>query len=95
MHRGSSKGAGAQPPAPGTLPLSASSVEVTFEIERAARAEIRTAHVARGTTVRLALRSVGLFGEGSSVLDEGRSVPLDTPLVRACRLSVVPTFSGG
>jgi sulfur carrier protein ThiS len=84
--------------APETLPLSAPPVpqiRVEFEIARAGRSETRIAEVAEGTLLRVALRSVGLAGEGSAVLDGERPVPLDTPLSRAHRLTVVPTFSGG
>lgn len=97
MHRGSSKGA-ATSAAPETLPLSAppaGSVRVEFEIARAGRSETKVAEVVHGTQLRIALRSAGIAGEGSAVLDGDRPLPLDTPLVRAQRLTVIPTFSGG
>ncbi|MCI4358180.1 MAG: hypothetical protein L3J95_00555 [Thermoplasmata archaeon] len=57
--------------------------------------EVRVAHVPPGSDVRHALRSVGLFGEGSAVLESGRAVPLDAPIRSDCELTVVPTFTGG
>jgi sulfur carrier protein ThiS len=96
MHRGSSKGTGAGAPGPETLPLSVlPAVTITFHSERAGRAETRTAQVPLGSTLRAALRSVGWFGEGSAVLDDGRPVPLDTRIESDRTLTVVPTFSGG
>ena len=96
MHRGSSNGSGGTSPYSETLPLSAPPiVEVTFEIERGARVERRIVAVRNGSTVRSALRAIRMFGEGSAVLEEGRSVPLDTPITEARILTVVPTFSGG
>jgi hypothetical protein len=96
MHRGSSNGSGATPPNSETLPLSAPPfLSVIFRVERGARVETRIAHVPVGSTVRVALRAAGLFGEGSAVLDAGRPVPLDTPVLAALELTVVPTFSGG
>jgi len=41
------------------------------------------------------VRQVGLAPEGTSVLVDGVSVPLDLPIERPVRLVVVPTFSGG
>ena len=96
MHRGSSNGSGAEPPYSETLPLSAPlTVRVTLRIERGGSVETRTADVRVGSTVREALRAVRLFGEGSAVLDAGRSVPLDTRVTIGRQLTVVPTFSGG
>ncbi len=96
MHRGSSNGTGGPTPLPGSLPLSASpSVEVIVELVRGASVDRRVARVAADASVRTALRAVGLFGEGSAVLDGGRPLPLDTPVGAARTLTVVPTFSGG
>jgi sulfur carrier protein ThiS len=51
--------------------------------------------VAPGTLVRAALRSVGHSPEGCAVLVGEVPIPLDTPIDRPMRLTVVPTFSGG
>jgi sulfur carrier protein ThiS len=45
--------------------------------------------------VRTLLRELGHAAEGSAVLIDGVSVPLDTPIETPTRLVVVPTFSGG
>ena len=96
MHRGSSKGRRGLPPGPEDLPLSASpSVQVTLRCARAGREELRTIRIPRGSTVRDALRSAGLFAEGSAALLGERSIPLDTPIDSNCEIVVVPTFSGG
>ncbi len=96
MHRGSSKGAGTGSPAPETLPLSASpTVHVVLELTRGRAVDRREIDVAVGTPVRAVLRSLGQFPEGSAVLFEATSVPLDTPIERPIHLTVVPTFSGG
>jgi sulfur carrier protein ThiS len=96
MHRGSSKGAGAGRPPPEHLPLSASApVPVEVEVARAGRAAVHVREVAPGTLVKEVVRSVGEAPEGSAVLIDGVSVPLDTPVDRPLRLVVVPTFSGG
>jgi len=96
MHRGSSKGSGDRTPLPEPLPLSASSaVSVTVEVVRAARSATYERHVAPGTLIRSVVRSVGEAAEGSAVLVDGTSVPLDTPITAPLRLVVVPTFSGG
>jgi sulfur carrier protein ThiS len=96
MHRGSSKGERAPRPSPEHLPLSASA-EVTVEVEvaRAKGPALHTRSVRVGTLVKEVVRSVGEAPEGTAVLVEGVSVPLDTPIDRAVRLVVVPTFSGG
>ncbi|HEV2167271.1 MAG TPA: hypothetical protein VGS23_09925 [Thermoplasmata archaeon] len=70
-------------------------MEVTFRISRGGCSETLVAKVARGSPLRAALRSVRLFGEGVAVLDGDRSIPLDTPVLVASELTVVPTFSGG
>jgi sulfur carrier protein ThiS len=98
MHRGSSKAARGDPPTTETLPLSAStasSLSVEVEVARAGRVESHALHLAPGTTVREAVRAAGLAPEGTAVFLDEESVPLDAPLDRACRLIVVPTFSGG
>jgi sulfur carrier protein ThiS len=97
MHRGSSKG-GAEPLRPPEhLPLSASprTVRVVFEVTRGAGVREHPLTVPEGTLVRVALRAIGQAPEGSAVLDGATPVPLDTPLDRPIRLTVVPTFSGG
>jgi sulfur carrier protein ThiS len=65
------------------------------EIARAGRSERRTLRVPVGTPVRVLLRSLGQSIEGSAVLAGDRPVPLDEPLDRPVRLTVIPTFSGG
>jgi len=96
MHRGSSKGSGADPPEPEHLPLSASSdIVVEVEVARARRSEVFHRSVRPGTLVRDLVRSLGEAPEGSAVLLDGRSIPLDTRLDAPVRLVLVPTFSGG
>jgi sulfur carrier protein ThiS len=95
MHRGSSKEARDASRASETLPLSASPVTVWVEVTRGGSVERRRLRVAPGTTVRAVLRTAGLAPEGSAVLVAGTSVPLDVPIDRPTRLTVVPTFSGG
>jgi sulfur carrier protein ThiS len=96
MHRGSSKGTGAGHPAPEHLPLSASAtVRVEVEVARAGASSVHSREVAVGTLVKELVRSVGEAPEGSAVLVEGVSIPLDTPVETSMRLVVVPTFSGG
>jgi sulfur carrier protein ThiS len=97
MHRGSSKGARKTVRPSESLPLSASpaSVAVDLEIARAGRSEQRHLDVAPGTLVRAALRSIGQSPEGCAVLLHDVPIPLDTPIERATRLTVIPTFSGG
>jgi sulfur carrier protein ThiS len=100
MHRGSSKAAGSPDPAAETLPLSASTspslrIEVIVESGRARSSAPVTVHVAVGTRLRDVIQHAGQAPEGSVVLIDGVSVPLDTPLERAARLVVLPTFSGG
>ena len=104
MHRGSSKGARTDR-APETLPLSAPQdpsaasaprpLTIEIEVARAGRSELRRIDVPFGAPIRIALREIGLAPEGCAVLSEGRPLPLDTPLERPLRLTVVPTFSGG
>jgi len=96
MHRGSSKGTGPRDPVPGPLPLSASStVRVQVEVARAGRSTSLERSVPVGTLVRAVVRGVGEAPEGSAVLVDGVSVPLDTPITTPLRLTVIPTFSGG
>jgi sulfur carrier protein ThiS len=95
MHRGSSKAGRGAPPAADNLPLSAPSLTVEVEVARGGRSHIRVLALAHGTKVREAVRQVGLAPEGTSVLVDGVSVPLDLPIERPVRLVVVPTFSGG
>jgi len=96
MHRGSSKGPRGQTRRPETLPLSASPIiRVQLEVARAGRSERRTVRVPKGTPLRVVLRSIGQAVEGSAVLWGDRPVPLDLPLERSVRLTVIPTFSGG
>ena len=96
MHRGSSKGARAKAPAPGHLPLSASAqFEVEVEVARAGRSTVHARRVAAGTLVKEVVRAVGEAPEGSAVLVDSVSIPLDSPIDRPLRLVVIPTFSGG
>ena len=98
MHRGSSKDGGGLSPTTGSLPLSASvppEVRVVLEVMRAGVVEPREVLLPVGTPLRAALRRAGLAPEGSAVLREGTSVPLDLPIEGPARFTVVPTFSGG
>jgi sulfur carrier protein ThiS len=98
MHRGSSKDARESSRATGILPLSASSrstVTVVLEVTRGGSVDRRRVKVVRGTPVRTVLRSIGEAAEGSAVLLDGTSIPLDTTIERPLRLVVVSTFSGG
>ncbi|MGB6443436.1 MAG: hypothetical protein WBF81_09100 [Thermoplasmata archaeon] len=65
------------------------------EIARGGAVDRRRIRVASGTLVRTALRAVGQAPEGCAVLVAEVSIPLDTPIDRPLRLTVVPTFSGG
>jgi sulfur carrier protein ThiS len=97
MHRGSSKGARSERPAPETLPLSASppTVTVVVEVTRGASVVTHEIRVVPGTLVRAALRATGHAPEGSAVLVDEVPVPLDTVIDGPMRLTVLPTFSGG
>ena len=96
MHRGSSKGRRGRTRRPETLPLSASPVlTIHLEIARAGASEVHRLRLPRGTLVRQALRTVGQAAEGAAVLRDGVPVPLDLPLDRNERFTVIPTFSGG
>ncbi len=70
-------------------------IEVLVEVARAGRSTVRSERVVAGTLVKELLRRMGQAPEGSAVLVDGRSVPLDTPLSDPIRLVIVPTFSGG
>ena len=76
-------------------PTPAADVEVVVEIVRGAGARERVVRVAAGAQVRAVLRTLGEAPEGSAVLVDGISIPLDTTIDRPLRLTVVPTFSGG
>lgn len=96
MHHKDSTGPKAgQPGQPAFPPGTPGGVSVTVEIVRGARATTFERRVAPGTLVREVVRSVGEAPEGSAVLVDGTSIPLDTPVERPLRLVVVPTFSGG
>ena len=98
MHRGSSKDGRGPPPATGSLPLSASpppELEVVLELTRGGGTDLRSVRVPAGTRLRTVLKGLGLAAEGSAVLLDGVSVPLDLSIDRPLRLTVVPTFSGG
>ena len=98
MHRGSSKDVRDLPPTTGSLPLSASpppEVAIVLEVTRAGAVERREVRLVVGQSLRTALRQAGLAPEGSAVLLEGASVPLDLPIEGPARFTVVPTFSGG
>ena len=98
MHRGSSKDGRGLPPTTGNLPLSASppsEVRIVLEVVRAGATDRREVRVPVGTPLRGALRQLGLAPEGNAVLLEGTPVPLDLPIERSARFTVVPTFSGG
>jgi sulfur carrier protein ThiS len=97
MHRGSSKEARGDLRASETLPLSASPrpIPVVLEVTRGGSVERRRIRVPPGTAVRTVLRQAGCAPEGSAVLIDGTSIPLDATIDRPTRLTVVPTFSGG
>jgi sulfur carrier protein ThiS len=96
MHRGSSKGPRGQAPRPEPLPLSASPLlRIDLTVARAGRSDRHTVRVPKGTPLRVVLRSIGQAAEGSAVLAGDRPVPLDLPLERNSRFTVIPTFSGG
>ncbi len=97
LHRGSSKDVRGRPPATGNLPLSASprKVRVQVEVARGGRSRHARFSVAPGTLVRAVVRLAGEAPEGCAVLIGETPVPLDTPLERSVRLTVIPTFSGG
>ncbi|MCI4353637.1 MAG: hypothetical protein L3K14_09725 [Thermoplasmata archaeon] len=70
-------------------------MRIHLAVARAGRSDQHTVEVARGTPLRVVLRSIGQAVEGSAVLLGGRPVPLDLPLERNARFTVIPTFSGG
>jgi sulfur carrier protein ThiS len=69
--------------------------EVEVVPGRPVGAPIQRLRVRAGSTVTDVLSLLGCPLEGSAVLLDGRPVPLDAPLPGACRLEVIPTFSGG
>ena len=73
----------------------APAIQVEVEVARAGSSRLHQQRVPPGTLVRDLLRAVGEPPEGSAVLVDGVSVPLDTPLSAPTRLVVIPTFSGG
>jgi sulfur carrier protein ThiS len=98
MHRGSSKDVSGGSRTAETLPLSASApatVSVVLELTRAGAVRARRLRVPVGTTVRAVLHRVGEAPEGSAVLLDETPVPLDLPIERPLKLTVVSTFSGG
>ncbi|MHB1434944.1 MAG: hypothetical protein ACYCPN_02775 [Thermoplasmata archaeon] len=68
---------------------------IDFEVARAGRSVDHHLEVPVGTPLRDALRRIDQMPEGSLVLEDGKSVPLDTPLDRPFKLLIVPTHSGG
>jgi sulfur carrier protein ThiS len=72
-----------------------SEVEVVVELVRANGTRRLVHRVSAGTPVRSLLRELGQAPEGSAVLVDGISVPLDTPIEGPLRLTIVSTFSGG
>jgi len=97
LHRGSSKDARGLPPAAGHLPLSASPspVRVDVEVVRSGRSRLSHQEVPVGTLVRAVVRQAGESPEGCAVLEDETPLPLDTPIERPLRLTLIPTFSGG
>jgi len=97
LHRGSSKDARDETPAPETLPLSASPSRVSVEVEvlRSGRRRRARFDVPTGTLVRTLVRMAGETPEGCAVLRDETPLPLDSPIEETVRLTVVPTFSGG
>ena len=97
LHRGSSKDARGISPATEILPLSASPSPVGVQVEVVRSGRSRRSHyeVPVGTLVRAVVRRAGESPEGCAVLEGETPLPLDTPIDRPMRLTVVPTFSGG
>jgi len=97
LHRGSSKDARGAPPAAGNLPLSASlpRIRVEVEVTRGNGSRLSRHDVTVGTLARAVVRQAGKSPEGCLVMVGDTPVPLDTPIDRPVRLTVVPTFSGG
>jgi len=97
LHRGSSKGDRGTTPAAETLPLSASpvTVRVGVEVVRGGQSRFTEFDVAPGTLVRSIVRTAGESPEGCAVLVGETPLPLDAPVDRPVRLTVIPTFSGG
>ncbi|HTT17017.1 MAG TPA: hypothetical protein VMH49_06660 [Thermoplasmata archaeon] len=70
-------------------------IEVDVEVARGRASRTVQKVVVVGTLVKQVVRDVGESPEGSAVLRDGVSIPLDTPLTVPVRLVIVPTFSGG
>jgi len=70
-------------------------VRVDIEVARSGHPRRTRLEVAPGTLVRSVVRRAGESPEGCAVLLDETPIPLDTPIDRAVRLTVVPTFSGG
>jgi sulfur carrier protein ThiS len=70
-------------------------LRVHLEVVRSGRTRRARYDVPPGTLVRDVLRKAGESPEGCAVLDGETPLPLDTPIDRPLRLTVVPTFSGG
>jgi len=70
-------------------------IAVEVEVARGGRTVVHVRRVPSGTLVKQLVKSVGEIPEGTAVLIDGVSVPLDTRLEAPTRLVVVPTFSGG
>jgi sulfur carrier protein ThiS len=70
-------------------------VGVEVEVARSGRPRRARLEVAPGTLVRAVVRLAGESPEGCAVLLDETSIPLDTPIDRSVRLTIVPTFSGG
>ena len=68
---------------------------MTVDLTRAGGVERRRVSVPVGTPLRTVLHSLGQAPEGSAVLLDDVPVPLDTPIERPARFTVLPTFSGG
>jgi len=68
---------------------------VEVEVARGGRSRSARFEVEPGTLVRAVVRFAGESPEGCAVLLGESPVPLDMPIERPLRLTVVPTFSGG
>ena len=98
MHLGSSKDGRPPDRASETLPLSASpngSVRVEFEVTRAGTIERRSVEVPSGSTLRVAIRSIGRAPEGTLILVGEQPTPLDSVARSDLCYRLVGAFSGG
>ena len=98
LHRGSSKDGRGTSSASENLPLSAPPlpmVHVEIEVVRGGHTRRSEVEVPSGTTVRVIVRTAGVTPEGCAVLAGDTPLPLDAPVDRPLRLTIVPTFSGG